>query len=260
MSMLYRPDALDRRDPELIRRLLPLGEWLAEHYFHVRHEVEGELPARPSLFVANHNGGIMGPDLFCTLPLLWRLLGPQRPLYALAHDFAMRQFKPLGWLLQKIGAVSACRENAARVLASGGDVLVYPGGDLDAYRAFRRRDEVVILPRTGFVRVAQALRAPIVPIVAYGAHRSAVIVSEGKWLARRLGMQRWARLQRFPVALALPYGLALGPWLPYLPLPFPIRLRLLAPVHVAADEPPMEAATRIQRSMQESLEEMRHAA
>ena len=35
----YHPDALDRRDPALIRRLLPVGEWLAAHYFHVRHEL-----------------------------------------------------------------------------------------------------------------------------------------------------------------------------------------------------------------------------
>jgi 1-acyl-sn-glycerol-3-phosphate acyltransferase len=256
----YHPDALDRRDPALIRRLLPVGEWLAAHYFHVRHELAAALPPAPRLFVANHSGGIMGPDLFCTLPLLWRLLGPERPLYALAHDFAMRQFEPLGWLLQKIGAVSACPANARRVLAAGGDVLVYPGGDLDAYRHFRERDRVKILPRTGFVRVAGELGVPIVPVVAHGAHRSAVIFSEGRALARALRLRRWARLERFPLALALPYGVALGPWLPYLPLPFRIQVRVLPAVHVSGDEPPLAAAARVQTLMQGALDELRDAA
>jgi 1-acyl-sn-glycerol-3-phosphate acyltransferase len=98
---------------------------------------------------------------------------PENPLYALAHDFAMHHFWPLGRVLQKVGAIAACRANAERVLSSGGQVLVYPGGDLDAYRHFDRRNEVVLLPRTGFVKVAQSLGAPIVPIVAQGAHRSA---------------------------------------------------------------------------------------
>jgi 1-acyl-sn-glycerol-3-phosphate acyltransferase len=259
-SACYHPDALDRRDPALIRRLLPVGEWLATHYFHLRRELPDSLPPAPRLFVANHNGGIMGPDLFCTLPLLWRLLGPERPLYALAHDFPMRQLTPLGRLLQKLGAVSACPENARRVLAAGADVLVYPGGDLDAYRHFRERDRVKILPRTGFVRVARELDVPIVPVVAHGAHRSAVIFSEGRALAKALRMPRWARLERFPVALALPYGVALGPWLPYLPLPFRIQLRVLPAVRVAPDEAPLAAAARVETLMQGALDELRHAA
>jgi 1-acyl-sn-glycerol-3-phosphate acyltransferase len=208
------------------------------------------------MFVGNHNGGIMGPDLSCTLSVLWRLLHPKSPLFALAHDFAMRQFTPLGRLLQKVGAVAASRMNATRVLESGGQVLVYPGGDIEAYRRFGRRNEVVILPRTGFVEVAQATGVPIVPLVAQGAHRSAYIFWEGERLARLLRMQEWARLERFPVALALPWGVALGPWLPYLPLPFRVRLRILPPVHVSKGEDVSLVAHEIQRTMQRALNEM----
>lgn len=252
----YDPDALDRRDPALIARILPLAERVAARYFRLRWDGAEHVPPGPALFVANHNGGILGPDLFCTLPILWRLLAPARPLYALAHDFAMRQVPPLGWVLQKLGAVRACRDNAARALASGASVLVYPGGDQDAYRHFRRRNEVVILPRIGFVRVAQELGVPIVPVVAAGAHTSALIFTEGKALARLLQMPRWARLDRFPLALALPWGLAPGPWLPYLPLPLPIRVRLLEPMSVAASADPHSVATEVQSRMQRTLAEL----
>jgi 1-acyl-sn-glycerol-3-phosphate acyltransferase len=235
---------------------LPYLEWFNANYFRVRGEGFENAPAGPAMYVANHNGGILGPDLFCTLALLWRTFGAESPLYALAHDFAMRQVPPLGRLLSKVGAIAACRTNAERVLASGGQVLVYPGGDLDAYRHFDRRNEVVLLPRTGFVEVARALGAPIVPIVAQGAHRSAYIFHEGEAIARALGMPRWARLERFPLAMALPWGLAPGPWLPYLPLPFSVHVRMLPPIQVAPHEDALKVATRVQASMQSALCEL----
>jgi 1-acyl-sn-glycerol-3-phosphate acyltransferase len=250
------PDALDRRDPALIRALLPHVEWFNAHYFRVQSEGAENAPSGPAMFVANHNGGILGPDLFCTLALLWRVLTPESPLYALAHDFVMRQFTPIGRVLEKVGAVAASRANAESALRSGGQILVYPGGDLDAYRHFDRRNEVVLLPRTGFVKVAQATGAPIVPIVAEGAHRSAYIFHEGESIARALGMPRWARLERFPLALALPWILAPGPWLPYLPLPFRVKLRMLPPVHATPADDALEVARHVQVQMQRALREM----
>jgi 1-acyl-sn-glycerol-3-phosphate acyltransferase len=252
----YHPDALDRRDPALIELILPLLESFNARYFGLTWAGAEHVPAGPCMFVGNHNGGIMGPDLFCTFSALWRTLKPECPLFALAHDFAMRQFTPLGRLLQKVGAIAASRANAERVLTSGGRALVYPGGDLDAYRSSRRRNEVVILPRSGFVEVAKAAGVPIVPVVAAGAHRSAYIFWEGEWIARRLRMQSWARLQRFPLAFALPWGIAPGPWLPYLPLPFAVQLRILPAVHVEKSEDTTHAARRIQAMMQRSLDEM----
>jgi len=139
-------------------------------------------------------------------------------------------------------------------------VLVYPGGDLDAYRHARRRDEVVLGRRTGFVRVAQAAGVPIVPVVAHGAHRSAYIFSEGEAIARALDLKRWARLERFPLALALPRGLALGPWIPYLPLPFPIQLRLLPPIEAPAGADPEAIRGRVQAAMQAALDELARRA
>lgn len=251
----YDPDALDRRDPKLIAQLLPALEAFNAGYLRLRVEGAEHIPRTPALFVANHNGGIMGPDLFCTLGVLWRSLGAETPLYALAHDFAMRQLRPLGSILQRFGAVRASRANAAKVFAAGGSVLVYPGGDLDAYRHFSRRNEVVLLPRSGFIEVARAAGVPIVPVVARGAHRSAIIFTEGKGIARWLRLHHWARLERFPVALALPWIVAPGPWLPYLPLPLPVRLRILQPITIAAgDARPL--AEEIESRMQSALDEM----
>lgn len=249
-------DALDRRRPAFIARAMPLVDRLNRHYFSLRVEGAEHLRRGPVLYVGNHNGGILGPDLFCTLGTLWRALGPEAPLYALAHDFGMRQFTPLGRFLQAVGGIRATRTNAERALAAGAAVLVYPGGDLDAYRHFARRDEVVLLPRTGFAQIAQRCGVPIVPIVAEGAHRSAIIFHEGKWLADVLRMRTWARLDRFPLALALPWGLALGPWTPYLPLPLPVRLRILPAIDVPRDADIAAVAANVQDVMQRALTEL----
>lgn len=252
----YQPDSLASRNPRLIARLLPTLESFSRRYFSLRCEGLENVPKGPVIFVANHNGGIFGPDLLCTLPMLWRTLGAHSPLYAMAHDFAMRQFTPLGRVLQTVGAVAAHRDNAHRVLASGGQLLVYPGGDLEAYRHFRRRNEVVILPRSGFIEVAREHKVPVVPVVVHGAHRSAVVFSEGEKIARLLRLRQWGRLERFPLALALPWGIAPGPWMPYLPLPFPLRLRVLPAMTFPEKTVAVQAAGQVQAVMQSALDDM----
>jgi 1-acyl-sn-glycerol-3-phosphate acyltransferase len=256
----FDADRLDARDPALVAQILPFVRAANRRYLRLRAEGFEHLGREPALYVGNHNGGITGPDLCCTLGSLWDALGPETPLYALAHDFAMRQMKPFGAVIQRFGAVRAKPDNALRALRAGAHVLVYPGGDLDAYRHARRRDEVVLGPRTGFVRLAQAAGVPIVPIVAHGAHRSAYIFHEGEGLARLIGLKRWARLERFPLALALPWGLALGPWLPYLPLPFPIQLRALGPIAAPADAPPERIREQVQSVMQGALDDLARRA
>ncbi len=247
---------LDRRDPAVIEAILPAMELINRHWLHLRVEGTEHLRAAPVLYVGNHNGGVMGPDLSCTLATMWRALGPATPLYAMAHDFAMRHVRPLGRFLQSVGAMRADPANAERVLEAGHPVLAYPGGDLDAFRHFRDRNRIVFGPRTGFVRLAQRAHVPIVPVVAQGAHSSAVILHEGEWLARTLGLTRWSRLQRFPLALAFPWGFSAGPWVPYLPLPLPVRLRVLPPLEVPPDVEPSDIRDEVVRRMQAAMDDM----
>jgi 1-acyl-sn-glycerol-3-phosphate acyltransferase len=253
-------DSLHGRDPALIASLLPFITASNRHYLRLRAEGFENLPRGPVLYVGNHNGGIAGPDLSCTLGSLWHARGPEAPLYALAHDFAMRHVRRFGAVLRRFGALRATADNALRALRAGAQVLVYPGGDLDAYRHTRRRDEFVLGRRTGFVRVAQLAGVPIVPIVAQGAHRSAYIFYEGREIARLLRLKQWARLERFPLALALPWGIALGPWIPYLPLPFPIQVRVLPSIDAPAAASPESIRDKVRSEMQTALDELARRA
>lgn len=258
--MSFDADCLDSRDSALIKSVLPFVRLANRHYLRLRAEGFEHLPEGPALYVGNHSGGIAGPDLCCTLGSLWDTRGPDAPLYALAHDFPMRHLPHFGRIIQRFGALRAEPKNALAALRAGAQVLVYPGGDLDAYRHARRRDEIVLGNRTGFVRVAQAARVPIIPIVAQGGHRSAYIFSEGERLAHLLRLKRWARLERFPLALALPWGLAPGPWLPYLPLPFPIQLRRLPAIPAPPQEDPAVIREQVRAAMQTALAELARGA
>src|SRR4051812_41725511 len=80
------PDRLDARDPGLIAELLPFVRASNRRYLRLRVEGFERVPREPALYVGNHNGGIAGPDLCCTLGSLWDARGPEAPLYALAHD------------------------------------------------------------------------------------------------------------------------------------------------------------------------------
>jgi len=258
--MLPDPELLSVRSPALIAGFLPFARWLSRSYFRLRVEGAENIASGPALYVCNHNNGLAGPEILCTLTTLWEAHGPDAPLYALAHDFAMRHLRPFGAALGRFGAIRATQEHGLQALAAGCQLMVYPGGDLEAYRHSRRRDEIVFGPRAGFVRLAQRAGVPIVPVVAQGAHRSAYVFSEGVGLAKRMGLKRWARLERFPLALALPWGIAAGPWLPWLPLPLPIKLRFLPPVTVDPDADPALVRDAVRSSMQSALDAMARAS
>jgi 1-acyl-sn-glycerol-3-phosphate acyltransferase len=261
--MAFDPDRLDARSADAVRGILPAVR--AANAWYLRLRCDGlehldRVAGEPVLFVGNHNGGMTGPDVACTLGTLWDAFGAEHPLYALAHDYVMRQVTPFGRLIQRYGALRACPENAARALAAGAKVLVYPGGDIEAFRASRRRDEIVLGERTGFVRVAQRAGVAVVPVVAHGAHRSAWILDDGEWLVRALDLGRRARANRFPLALALPWGIAVGPWVPYFPLPFRIRLRVLPPMRFSAREDPRRGREAVRARMQSALDELAREA
>ena len=114
----FDPDTLDARSPELIASLLPTAHFLCQRYFRLRVSGLQHLGAGPILYVGNHNNGLAGPEVLCTLASIWDALGPEAPVYALAHDFAMRRFPLLGRAIQRLGAVRASRPNADRILGS----------------------------------------------------------------------------------------------------------------------------------------------
>lgn len=221
--------ALTQRDPAYIASVLPYLTALFEHYHQATVDGFEHLPEGPALIVGNHNGGTMSPDMFALMVAYWRRFGAGSPAYGLAHDVGFK-VPGLGAALRKVGAVPARPEHAEALLKRGAKVLVYPGGDIDAFRSSSRKNEVVFGERTGFIKVALRAGVPIVPVVAAGAHDCFHVLTDGTGFARRSGFKRLTRIEVFPVILSAPFGLMIGPFTPYVPLPVTMKLRLLPPI------------------------------
>jgi 1-acyl-sn-glycerol-3-phosphate acyltransferase len=219
---------LDARDPAFIRSILPvLAPWFERYH---ETEVRGleRLPDGPALVVGNHNGGIMAPDMFGLMIAFWRERGADEPAYGLAHDLVYR-VPILRDAMAKVGAVPAHPEHALRLLARGAKVLVYPGGDLDAFKSWDNRHKVVFGERKGFVRVALRAGVPIVPVVGVGAHEAFHVLTDGVQLAEKSGLKSLLRLEALPVAIGLPFGLVVGP-MGYWPFPVRMKIQVLDPI------------------------------
>lgn len=217
-----------RRDPAFIRAHLDKLGFFFEHYHRASVDGLEHVPEGGALVVGNHNGGMMCPDTFALLIAYWRHFGVDAPAFGLAHDMPLR-LPFVGELMSKAGAVNASPANAMELLRRGAKVLVYPGGDVDVYRPWSRRNDIEFGDRVGFIKTALRTRAPIVPVVSAGAHDALRVLTDGRALVRRLGLKRLTRIEVFPISLCLPWGIAFGPGL-YLPIPVRIRIRVLPKV------------------------------
>jgi len=189
-------------------------------------EVKGldNLPATgPVLLVGNHSGLFYMPDVFITGLAVVRRRGFDQPFYGLAYDLLF-VIPGIERLLRGLGAIPAGQVQAEAALAQGALVLVYPGGDYEACRPWSQRDRVDFGNHRGFVKLALRTQLPVVPVVAYGAHHTVVILSRGERLAHVLGIDR-LRIKVFPILLG-PFGLT-SVLTPPLPMPAAITVEFL---------------------------------
>ena len=126
-------NSLDNRDPKVLERFADVAGPILWKWFRPRVRGLENIPDGGALYVCNHSGGFMTPDTWILAVALTRERGTDDVPYALAHQVVMEA--PLtNQLLPAMGAIAANPENAHRVFAAGRKVLVYPGGDLDAFR------------------------------------------------------------------------------------------------------------------------------
>lgn len=233
----YDVDSTDHRDPELIGRLIDLLEPALWTWF--TPEVKGveRIPEGACLYVGNHNSAMLSPDTFIFGCAAWRVHGADAIPYGLTHETALK-LPVFHQILMRLGSVRACPDNAARVFADGGKVLVYPGGEMEALRPTYLSDRVVFGERRGYIRLALREGVPLVPIVAAGAHETLYIFNDGRWLAELLRLDKVLRLSSAPVAFSVPWGLTIGPPPPHFPLRTRIHIEVLEPIALdGAGEP-----------------------
>ncbi len=222
----YDPDSLENRNEGFIRGFVGKVTPLIRKYFSATVRGLERIPRGAGLYVGNHNGGGLMPDAYLFGSALYEERGLDDCPFTLAHDIVVR-WPLLHQFFIPFGAVRACHDNAHRVCRAGKKLLVYPGGDAEAMRPFRDRNRIVFGARRGYIRLALQENVPIIPVVAHGAHSTAVVIDDGKWLVRKLGLDRKIRLNAWPITLSFPWGITFGPPPPYIPYPSRITIEVL---------------------------------
>lgn len=236
-----------------IGALRKLGIDFVRRYHRLEIDSNVALPEGPVLFVANHGfGGIFDLNVFSILAA-FEDLELDRPVTALTHQIAWTL--QVGKLLEPFGARPASREAALEAFARDEHVLVLPGGDVDAFKAFGDRDKIVFDGRSGFARLAIDAGVPIVPIVTAGAGESLYVLSDGQRLAKALRLDKLLRTKALPVSVSLPWGLNVGAvgLLPYLPLPTKLLSAVLPAMSPTSGEDAASFASRVESAMQTRL-------
>jgi 1-acyl-sn-glycerol-3-phosphate acyltransferase len=230
--------ALEGPNQKLLRAQKPVWEALCKYYFRLQTSGWDRLPEETSLLIGVHSGGALTMDAWTFVFDWWRRFGTERVLHPTAHDVLMAA-PGLGDYFRQVGVIPASRPGVTAALSAGRDVIIWPGGDVDAMRSWRKRDQAVLGGRKGFVRQAIRSGVPIVPVASIGGHDTAFVLSEGRWIANSLdrisGLKKKLRGTRMPIVLGIPFGLTIETIPTHLPLPAKIRTEVLDPIHVDHD-------------------------
>ncbi|MGP0050496.1 MAG: 1-acyl-sn-glycerol-3-phosphate acyltransferase [Solirubrobacteraceae bacterium] len=156
--------ALEGPNQRLMRAQKPVWDLLCKYYFRLEMSGWQRLPDEPSLLIGNHSGGSLTIDAWTFVYAWWRRFGSERVLHGTAHDVLMAA-PGLGDYFRQVGVIPASRQGVSAALSSGCDVVIWPGGDVDAMRGWRRRDEAVwagerVLCARRFGRVCRSFRWP----------------------------------------------------------------------------------------------------
>jgi 1-acyl-sn-glycerol-3-phosphate acyltransferase len=222
----------------LMKLQQPFVDLLEKYWFRV--EVDGweRVPDETSLVIGVHSGGALTMDAWSLVNAWQKHFARQRILHGTAHDVLMAA-PGLGDWFRAVGVIAANRRSVGAALARGEDVVVWPGGEVDAMRSWRKRDVATLGGRTGFVKQAIRSGVPIVPVATVGGHDTVFVLSEGKWLAdaldKVLGLKKTLRGSNLPIIAGFPFPIAVEILPAHVPLPAKIRTEILDPIEVDTD-------------------------
>ncbi len=235
-AMRDRSDVVDEfgRDPVYAARVEPILDFLYHKYFRVECEGLENIPrSGRALLVANHSG-TLPYDGAIVMHALRSEHANNRDVRPLVEDFVFH-FPYVGTLINRLGGVRACQENAQRLLDADQLVAVFPEGIKGIGKLYRDRYKLQRFGRGGFIKLALRTRSPIVPVAIVGAEETHPMLTKITWLSKSVGIPYVPVTPTFPL---------LGP-LGLLPLPSKWYVRFGEVIDLPQEHGPEAASDRI---------------
>jgi 1-acyl-sn-glycerol-3-phosphate acyltransferase len=195
-------------DREFELQIKPFFDFLFQKYFRVQVKGLEHIPAEGRRLVVSNHSGVLPYDAAMLKVALFNEHPAKRELRFLVDDFVFH-FPFLGVVMNRIGGVRACPENAERLLNAEEMIAVFPEGIKGIGKKFSDRYRLQRFGRGGVIRLAFKTRSPITPVAVIGAEEIHPLLYKSTMLARPLG------LPFIPITPTFPW---LGP-LGMIPLP-----------------------------------------
>ena len=197
--------------PDVSRRVLTLLGLLYRYYFRVEmHGVEN-LPADRMLLIANHSGQLPFDAAMLMVGTVLEA-DPPRMLRGMA-EYWMQTLPWVSTIGARIGSVVGTPENCIDLLRREEAVIAFPEGVRGLNKPFAKRYRLQRFG-LGFLRLALAADAPIVPAAVIGAEEQLPAIANLERLGRLFGAPA------LPIPALLPI---LGP---FALLPLPVKYHI----------------------------------
>ena len=188
-------------DPKYDARVRPLMELLYTRYFRVQAEGLEHVPSQgAALVVANHSGSL--PYEALMLKTAIRKEHPSHRLLRWLVENHVFYMPFVGSMLNRLGALRACQENAERLLRGGHLLAVFPEGRRGQGRLFRDRYKLQRFGRGGFIRLCLRTGTPIIPCAIVGPEEAMPLLFK---------IENFAKLAGVPYVPVTPVFPLLGP-------------------------------------------------
>lgn len=237
-------------DEDFAEAVLPLFEFLYDHWWRVRSVGIENVPAHGQALLAANHAGVLPWDATMMGVGIMREHPLPRPPRFLVLDWAF-DLPYVSVAIRRLGGVVASPFNALSLLESEQLVAVFPEGAKGAGKPYRERYRLQRFGRGGFVEIALRSGAPIVPVAVVGSEEIYPKLGDAPVLARLIGAPY------FPLTPTFPW---LGP-LGAVPLPSKWRIEYCPPIETASYGPGaaedralvLELSERVRATIQEAV-------
>ncbi len=210
LAMRNRSEEIDDfgLDPIYDAKLKPLLDFLYSKYFRVETVGVDRIPTEGRcLLVANHSGTVPLDGVMLKTAVK-REHDTARDVRWLTEDF-IYHFPFVGSMMNRLGAVRACQENAERLLSKEELVAVFPEGVKGIGKLYSQRYRLQRFGRGGFIKLCLRTQTPIVPVAIVGAEETNPMLFRIEHLGKIFGVPYVPVTPTFP--LLGPAGLLPAP-------------------------------------------------